>query len=53
MSIYRVGFIVMLTLVTIAFFAVVTPFYSAVLWAVVFAIIFFPIHARIARRLGV
>jgi len=51
MSIYRVGFIVMLTLVTIAFFAVVTPFYSAVLWAVVFAIIFFPIHARIARRL--
>lgn len=52
MSIYRVGFIVMLTLVTIAFFAVVTPFYSAVLWAVVFAIIFFPLHIRIARGLN-
>ncbi|WP_234186786.1 AI-2E family transporter [Shinella sp. NM-101] len=52
MFIYRVGFIVILTLVTIAFFAVVTPFYSAVLWAVIFAIIFFPVHARIERGLG-
>ncbi|WP_411034001.1 AI-2E family transporter [Shinella sp. BYT-45] len=48
----RIGFIVMLTLVTIAFIAVVLPFYSAILWAVIFAIIFYPFHARIGRRLG-
>ena len=52
MSTYRVGFIVVLTLVTIAFFAIVFPFYSAVLWAVIFAIIFFPFHARIERGLN-
>ncbi|ATN37704.1 hypothetical protein ACO34A_28465 (plasmid) [Rhizobium sp. ACO-34A] len=49
MSAYRVGFIVMLTLVSIAFVAVLWPFFSAILWAVVFAIIFFPLHARIER----
>jgi predicted PurR-regulated permease PerM len=48
----RIGFIVMLTLVTIAFIAIVLPFYSAILWAVIFAIIFFPFHARIERGLG-
>lgn len=51
MSTYRVGFFVILTLVSIAFLAVVLPFYSAVLWAVIFAIIFFPIHRRIERGL--
>lgn len=52
MSTYRVGFIVMLTLVTVAFIAIVLPFYSAILWAVVFAIIFFPVHIRIEHGLS-
>lgn len=51
MSTYRVGFFVILTFVSIAFLAVVLPFYSAVLWALIFAIIFFPIHRRIERAL--
>lgn len=51
MSTYRFGFFVILTVVSIAFLAVVLPFYSAVLWAVIFAIIFFPIHRRIERGL--
>lgn len=51
MSTYRVGFIIVLTLVTIAFIAIVLPFYSAALWAVIFAIVFFPFHARIERGL--
>lgn len=52
MSTYRVGFFVILTLVSIAFLAVVLPFYSAILWAVIFAIIFFPVHRRIERGLN-
>ncbi|AHG49303.1 membrane protein (plasmid) [Rhizobium leguminosarum bv. trifolii CB782] len=48
----RVSFYVLLVLVTIAFVAVVLPFYSAIFWAVVLAIIFFPLHARIEARLG-
>lgn len=48
----RIGFHVMLTFVTIAFIAIVLPFYSAILWAVVFAILFYPVHARLERALG-
>lgn len=48
----RISFIGMLTLVTIAFVAILLPFYSAVLWAVIFAIIMFPIHVRIERRIA-
>lgn len=48
----RIGFHVMLTLVTIAFIVIILPFYTAVLWAVIFAIIFFPVHARLERGLG-
>lgn len=47
----RIGFNIILTSVTIAFVAIMLPFYSAILWAVIFAIVFFPVHARIENRL--
>lgn len=43
---YRSNFHIMLVLVTVAFICIVLPFYSAVLWAVIFAIIFHPVHTR-------
>lgn len=48
----RVSFYVLLALVTLAFVAIVLPFYSAIFWAVVFAIIFFPLHSRLEAALG-
>lgn len=48
----RVSFYILLVLVTVAFIAVILPFYSAVFWAVVFAIIFFPLYARLEKMLG-
>jgi predicted PurR-regulated permease PerM len=47
----RVGFYVLLVLVTLAFIAVILPFYSGIFWALVFSIIFFPLHVRIERLL--
>jgi predicted PurR-regulated permease PerM len=52
MLVQRVSFYVLLVLVTLAFIAVLVPFYSAVFWAVVFAIIFFPLYSRLERMLG-
>ncbi|KKX27596.1 AI-2E family transporter [Rhizobium sp. LC145] len=52
MSVQHISFYVLLVLVTIAFIAVILPFYSAVFWAIVLAIIFFPVHVRIENRLG-
>lgn len=52
MPLQRISFYVLLVLVTIAFVAVVLPFYSAILWAVVLAIIFFPLHLRMEALLG-
>ena len=52
MGIERVGFYVLLVLVTLAFIAVILPFYSAIFWALVFAIIFYPLHVRIERALN-
>ncbi|MCQ1853802.1 AI-2E family transporter [Neorhizobium galegae] len=52
MPLQRVSFYVLLVLVSIAFVAVVLPFYSAILWAVVLAIIFFPLHLRMEALLG-
>ncbi|PWE54073.1 AI-2E family transporter [Metarhizobium album] len=52
MFVQRVSFYILLVLVTIAFAAVILPFYSAIFWAVVFAIIFFPLHARLETALG-
>lgn len=51
MGVERVSFYVLLVLVTIAFVAVVMPFYSAIFWGLVLAILFFPLHVRIERAL--
>lgn len=51
MGIERVGFYILLVLVTLAFIAILLPFYSGIFWALVFAIIFFPLHIRIERAL--
>jgi predicted PurR-regulated permease PerM len=47
MSIQRTSFYVLLALVTIAFIWLLIPYYAAVFWAVILAIIFFPVHARL------
>ena len=45
------AFILLLIGVTLAFFAVLWPFQGAVLWAVIFAVVFMPLHRKIAKRL--
>ncbi len=52
MSIQRTSFYVLLAVVTVAFLWLLIPYYTAVLWAVILAIIFFPIHKRLERSLG-
>lgn len=51
MSIQRTSFYVLLALVTIAFIWLLLPYYTAVFWAVILAIIFFPVHRRLERML--
>jgi predicted PurR-regulated permease PerM len=46
------AFLFLLALVTIAFIWIMLPFYGAVLWAVILAILFRPANVRLARRLG-
>lgn len=45
------AFILLLILVTLAFLAVLWPFQGAVLWSVIFAVVFMPLHKRIAKRM--
>lgn len=52
MAIHHFCFYLLLALVTLAFAAIVVPFYSAILWALVFASVFHPLHAGVSRRLG-
>lgn len=52
MSVQRTSFYILLVLVTLGFIGVILPFYSAVFWAMVFAILFFPLHCWIEDRLG-
>ena len=49
---HHAGFLILLALVTIAFFRVLLPFYGAVFWAAILAIIFQPMHRALERRLG-
>ncbi len=49
MSIQRTSFYVLLALVTVAFIWLLIPYYTAVFWAVILAIIFFPVHSRLER----
>ncbi len=52
MSIQRASFYVLLIVVTVAFLWLLVPYYTAVLWAVILAILFFPLHKRLERFLG-
>ena len=45
------AFLTFIILVSLAFAWVVSPFYGAILWAVVAAIVFEPLNRRIARIL--
>ena len=44
-------FLVLLALVTIAFLAVLSPFYGAVFWATILAVIFAPLQRVVLRRM--
>jgi len=45
------GFLLLLTAVTLAFAWVLYPFYGAVLWAVVVALLFAPVHRRLLQSM--
>ncbi|GHB33122.1 AI-2E family transporter [Salinicola rhizosphaerae] len=45
------AFILLLSLVSIAFVWLLLPFYGAILWAVILAILFQPMHRRLESRL--
>jgi len=51
-SVQRVGFYLILALTTIAFGLLLIPFYTAVLWAVILAIVFHPVQVFLVRRLN-
>jgi predicted PurR-regulated permease PerM len=46
------GFLVLLALVTVAFFWLLLPFFGAIFWAVILAIIFNPMQRALEVRLG-
>jgi len=48
---YRI-FLLLLVVVSIAFGWVLWPFYGAIFWGAILAIIFAPVHRRIAAKLG-
>ncbi|MEQ9862436.1 AI-2E family transporter [Pectobacterium cacticida] len=45
-------FILILLAVTLAFFGILSPYYSAILWAAVLAIIFHPLKSKIRQKLN-
>ncbi|MGE0969766.1 AI-2E family transporter [Klebsiella sp. WOUb02] len=45
-------FILILLIVSLAFFDVLSPYYSAILWAAILAVIFNPVKNKIRGRLG-
>ncbi|WP_184708621.1 AI-2E family transporter [Comamonas odontotermitis] len=49
-SLHDKAFILLLIAVTIAFFAVLFPFQGAVFWGVIFAVVFTPLHKKIAAK---
>jgi predicted PurR-regulated permease PerM len=46
------GFFVLVVLVTLAFFWLIAPYFGAVLWGVVAAIVFAPVNRGLTARLG-
>jgi predicted PurR-regulated permease PerM len=51
-SLQHKAFLLLLAIVTIAFFWLLLPFFGAVFWAVILAIIFQPLHRSFERRFG-
>ncbi len=51
-SVEDAGFAVLVLVVTIAFAWLMTPYFGAILWGVVAAIVFGPLYRRVAVRLG-
>ncbi|MBA3324372.1 MAG: AI-2E family transporter [Rhodobacteraceae bacterium] len=51
-TLHQKAFLLLLALVTIAFFWILIPFYGAVFWAVILAIIFRPLQRALERRLN-
>lgn len=45
------AFLAILIAVTIAFFVLLRPFYSAIFWAATLAVLFWPVHQRILGRM--
>lgn len=44
-------FLAILVTVTVAFFVLLRPFYSAIFWAATLAVLFWPVHQRILTRM--
>ncbi|RMX09513.1 AI-2E family transporter [Allofranklinella schreckenbergeri] len=44
-------FLAILATVTIAFFVLLRPFYSAIFWAATLAVLFWPVHQRVLARM--
>lgn len=51
-AIHAYSFIVCVVAITAAFVWLLLPYYGAILWAVIFAILFNPVQRRLAIRLG-
>ncbi len=51
-TVQGISFVAVVVLVTAAFVWLLLPFYGAVLWAVILAIVFNPLHRRLVRSLG-
>ena len=51
-ALQQISFIALVVLVTAAFAWLLLPFYGAVLWAVILAILFNPLQRRLVRRFG-
>jgi predicted PurR-regulated permease PerM len=52
MVVQRIGFYAVLVAVSLAFGRLLLPYSSAILWAVILAILFYPMQQGFARRLG-
>lgn len=46
------GFIIMLVLITLAFLAILWPFWSAIFWACVMALLFFPLQRKLLTKIN-
>lgn len=44
-------FIILLLLVSLAFFSLIQPYYSAIIWAVILALIFYPLRVKLSSWL--